>query len=958
METSPPIKPPRGVKPGKETSGLLMSVIRTLSASETNEQRDREKAKIEAEYRRSDRKLDELVSKHDQDLTKVMQIFGTLSAHVNESRENIRRVKENLEACKVLLHCRRDELKKLWFEGLEYKYMLQLLEEIEQMTEVPNKLAGYLSRKHYLHATQVIVDAVSLGKGSLEGVEGIRELSTELDQKKQQLHVKLLEELRTHLYVKPAQEAVSLRRQGSGRDGMLFASPFQRSNEQRLSNRQRSSARKNLFEISQVKTENLKGDELKGLDIEEDVDLPDPEADTSHFMAILVKCLALLDKLPTAIDSIKHEMQNELLLIVHRTTLHVNDFMNFQSSAEVKNQMKQNALLELVQTLFEQFRSIAQAHAKLLGHLTRAVEKYNVETNLYDMKEFWLKVQDVLQLLLTDYLDIQNLSPDSQLSMVYNDSNDVSSYFSRRKVQTKKKGPLFKFDGSSSALTMNQLTNNDMNRVRGLREKVLVCTPDSANITLIFVPLMCFIEEIEHATGLKSGNMCPLNVFLSEYMNDKFLGRHRAQIQSQVDAAVRAPDAWKATTLPDTTRDTKPLLQSTVTVDLCIQESRELMRSLPLYGERILKDICNILREYRDTCLAAYRGIVQPHPEDRRICSAAWLKDEDISRFLKSLPNWLNLKSQQEAQARLGRHQRAPLRRECTEEESPEDVRLRNLREAEILASNLGEGGINAHEIISDMQLLRGLAQLQESMEWFAVRILQLASEFRQDPVVGQSPGANGVAVDSPPPPPVSSATLQYLTSTGQDFDELANTCLLVLHLEVRVQCFHYLLANSEYNRETQEPDLKVTELSRVLTNVDEAMSSCLHPRKCKYIFEGLGHLIAKILISSSQYMEHIDELGIQRMCRNVFALQQTLTNITMVRELALDHAKHYFELFYLTPEEILNGIMEKGPEFSELEYMNAFQLLNRSQLGKDQGMVNIHLEKLSDILGEVGVTV
>lgn len=59
-----------------------------------------------------------------------MQLFGTLSTHVSESRENIRRVKENLQACKVLLHCRRDELKKLWVEGLEYKYMLQLLEEM------------------------------------------------------------------------------------------------------------------------------------------------------------------------------------------------------------------------------------------------------------------------------------------------------------------------------------------------------------------------------------------------------------------------------------------------------------------------------------------------------------------------------------------------------------------------------------------------------------------------------------------------------------------------------------------------------------------------------------------------------------------------------------------------------------------------------------------------------------
>lgn len=107
-----------------------MSVIRTLSASETNEQRDREKAKLETEYKLCDRKLDELVSKHEQDLTQAMQIFGVISQQVNESREKIRKVKENLKASKTLLRCRREELKNLWFEGLEYKYMLQLLEEM------------------------------------------------------------------------------------------------------------------------------------------------------------------------------------------------------------------------------------------------------------------------------------------------------------------------------------------------------------------------------------------------------------------------------------------------------------------------------------------------------------------------------------------------------------------------------------------------------------------------------------------------------------------------------------------------------------------------------------------------------------------------------------------------------------------------------------------------------------
>lgn len=55
--------------------------------------------------------------------------------------------------------------------------------------------------------------------------------------------------------------------------------------------------------------------------------------------------------------------------------------------------------------------------------------------------------------------------------------------------------------------------------------------------------------------------------------------------------------------------------------------------------------------------------------------------------------------------------------------------------------------------------------------------------------------------------------------------------------------------------------------------------------------------------MSSVQFVEKIDEGCIRKMCRNIFTLQQTLTNITLTREIALDHARHYFELFYLTPE-------------------------------------------------------
>lgn len=66
-----------------------------------------------------------------------------------------------------------------------------------------------------------------------------------------------------------------------------------------------------------------------------------------------------------------------------------------------------------------------------------------------------------------------------------------------------------------------------------------------------------------------------------------------------------------------------------------ISETRGLIQDLPSYSDELLKMVCSLLKTYRETCQAAYRGIVQPETEDKRIHSVTWLKDEDITRFLK-----------------------------------------------------------------------------------------------------------------------------------------------------------------------------------------------------------------------------------------------------------------------------------------------------------------------------------
>ncbi|KAL1110251.1 hypothetical protein AAG570_008328 [Ranatra chinensis] len=856
-----------------------MSVIRTLSASESNEQRDREKAKLEREYKKSDQQLNELVSLHNGDLTNVMQLFGKMSTTISGSREKLLSVKKNLYDCKKLLSCRRDELKKLWLERIEHKQVLQLLEEIEQLREVPSKLDAHLNNKQYLEATKLMVSALSLGDGALEGVEALRELKNELQAKKEKLYHRLLEELTRVVYIHSIKEVDCFRREsGSMREKSRWA-------------------RKNV--------ENA------------DLSCKDEPSDSSEVQSGLintfVECLVLLQKLSDAVENIKVGMQSEILSVVNQV-----------SKTLVTNPSEGvHPLLDLLEVLTQQLRIVADCHMALLNSLNTVAKTNNLNLNLYQPSDVWSTIQAVLQLLLTDYLDIQNTASETQQApTTFSDpGGDISSYFARRRPQRSRKSPLFKFEYSSHAVCVSAYMK-DQSIQNGLvdikqREKLLVCSPDPFNITVIFQPLQKFIEEIEQAVGGFFRKPCTLNAFVGDYVKEVFIGREQTRILAKIESATKTADAWRTPTPPSVVAEMdlpKPLLLSTVLVSDAINNLESLLDTLSVHKDQMLMILVNLVRGYTETCHAAYRDL--------------------------------------QAQKTVNRSGKILRREDTVEEESPEDVRQRNIKEAEILASNLGEGGIGAHEIISDPIQLKCLALLQESMEWFAWRVLQITSKLKKN--LPTSPTENG--------PPSLSHCITSLQNMALEFEELANTCLLVLHLEVRVQCFHYLLPKGNGSERSginiQDPDPRVLDLSRVLVTIDESLSSSLQPRKTKYIFEGLGHLIAKILMSSAQYMERIDEAAIHKMCRNIFTLQQTLTNITVAREIALNHARDYFQLFFLTPEDILNRVLEKGPEFTELEYMNAFQLIDKSYNDQDPSLLQRHLQRLSDILGEVGVTV
>lgn len=117
-------------------------------------------------------------------------------------------------------------------------------------------------------------------------------------------------------------------------------------------------------------------------------------------------------------------------------------------------------------------------------------------------------------------------------------------------------------------------------------------------------------------------------------------------------------------------------------------------------------------------------------------------------------------------------------------------------------------------------------------------------------------------------------------------------------------------------NAASMDYDPLVVKLNKDISAIEEAMGAALQQHKFQYIFEGewarastarlrkhshpdrvrllagLGHLISCILINGAQYFKRISESGIKKMCRNIFVLQQNLTNITMSREADLDFAR------------------------------------------------------------------
>ncbi|XP_065316827.1 exocyst complex component 4-like isoform X1 [Gordionus sp. m RMFG-2023] len=1107
-----------------------MSVIRSLSASENYQQREIEKAKLEHAYKESDEIVDKLIAEYAEDFSKIIQSFSKISTNMTESNISIKKVKENLTSCKKLLNCQRDDLKVLWLDGLQQKYTLEMLEQIEIIKNVPNEIESKLIKKRYMSLAELYVTATSHLEGDLKQVEGLREIKAEIITKKEKIKYSLVRDLRNHLYIRTTVKGDY--RPISDIDAYYKTSPLapnanylHEMNDYEVGlNKVKSSANfleatkfnvrkhlesasKKLFAVSGQSSfeDEMSIDNMKINPVKEDLELIDPEFDSAYFMTISIQALAKLNSLNEAFELLKTSMQSDLCSIVLITAHEIKT--RYSVNAQYNNPTNPTLMKEgvegeedrpelfkvLLETLFAKFWSISRAHKFVIkcflansaappvpsrnkditndkklntkkvhppesakSHASSKIpDSSNASSMLppYDILDVWSFIQGVIQMTLIEYLAIESSSAGMDGSSYPTEMENLNNYFVKSHVKrnisaAKRSQPLFKFDNSVLALNAHKYAreqrkrkslaflatssledshlnflpplinystttsdNKDLpsspfakgfNTVINFNTPVNVCKPSIKNLRTVYLSVQDFCKRLENEIKMQPPTRCLLYSFFNDYVREIYLVEVHNSASSKIESHIKGPEAWKALVTPDpkVCPDVdRPLLLNAFVVDRCVNELRDIIRDMPDYSNQFLLMNCKILQSYKDVCLNAYKNIVQPETEDKRIISATWAKDEDINRFLRSLPNWHLMRQHTEY------HPNSPSinspdkmasiysHKETQNEAfsySPtanhpniHDHRVDSChaKESEILASNLGDEmmSIPDQEILTDPQSIKTLALIHESLEWLAC--VKLGPGLLQDLIQendgnlphiiydapeeegkdGRKSVMNEILSDGTLKVPVSNFIIDSIKTFVQDFEELSETCLLVIHLELRVHCFYFLKplakqyepinqmstqnaqnsAHSPPNESASSSSLQTSSLSDVdssvlklnkdLTSIEEVLSFTLLKHKLKYVVEGLGHLISTLVIGNSSGLPRIDHEIIKRMCHNVFALQQNLTNITLNRESDLDRAKTYYEMLYKSPDEIINSILEQGPIFSQLEYKNAFRLLHRS---------------------------
>ncbi|EED77762.1 predicted protein [Postia placenta Mad-698-R] len=471
---------------------------------------------------------------------------------------------------------------------------------------------------------------------------------------------------------------------------------------------------------------------------------------------------------------------------------------------------------------------------------------------------------------------------------------------------------------NATQATLSAVGTDDRLTGTSQHHRVLV-HPDAFHVSVLFQPTLAWLDRIAQVlpSGLEAARAS--SVVLDEFVLNVYLPQLEDKVSLVFHHTVTSPDAFE----PDpasTKLSTEPLVKVMALINsLCA-----MLRTTPFHRENYSRLILTVIGQFYQRCSDRFYDLVSmkddaaPQSGPRVAVAAQWAQKAELVTCLAELFDAIGNPDMTTKRLQLCR------------------------QEAHLEQSLLGDRAIGKKELVASGRNLSALASLYRSVTWFASELNALKSApehalspttpLRLEPVSAVTPytpylpAIAPVQNNEPLKLPLSSAMAMRFQALHMTYAQLAEMVLYSLRIDIRCRAMHHLdlaLRHGVYRieRDVSEPDPNVIDLNMELGRCDDWASSTLPVKERQFIFEGLGHLLERLLVSNARYIRAANAFGMKKMMRNMLALQQNIKTITNDgHDAQFERAKRYYSLFSLSPQNMLDSIRQKQ-EFSFDEY-------------------------------------
>ena len=878
--------------------------------------------------------LKSIVNEHHQDFNSSIGTYHKIQSSIQASQSRVRYLKGSLANAKGGLLTTKPELKGLATSSQELDDTLQLLGQIENVQQVPEKLEARISEKRFLTAVDILHDALRLvRKSELDDITAVADLRTYFTSQEQSMTDILIEELHDHLYLK-SPYCQDRWKAISSQDGEKDA-------EASMMKSNVNAWDKPVYHyLSELDTK---------LPMAEDASR-NPEADTFYYIHMILESLTRLGQLDSAISRIEQRLPVEMYKVVEKTTNDI-DF-RFPNHTRAKSETTKRritfspngdgrgpVLSEFLYTLYSKFEAIAEGHRVVHDVVTGIAAREQMqkpEKFSGSFTELWNLLQSEMRSLLHDYLATGN-EVASRTTLSAHSGNDV---FNSRREKNKRLFKLGEMDQKSVGMKIEEQELDDIlkSSVPGLVSKTrgnanmvngsarsgqdstsaghkLLVEASVFNMTILLPPSLSFLQRLKDIVPASSKiAMSTLTSFLDEFLINVFLPQLEESVtelctQCMIDLDAFQEDPMSATYSP------RPIFKGTIAFMSLMRAFSSMLTTLP-HDDRFTELILSQLITYYDKCYSWYKS--------------------NVSRLVQSSPhskvNTPTMKAAASYAVSGEIHDVAIELQQAQPNTSNRSALIE--KEVQLLLSAIKSSPLSAFDIISDPKSVATLSLLHNSMQWLASSLVQLRTieanirpkSHSRNTSLSRPTGRWTLLTLKPHMQPTADGSapvyLPLTTETAAKFDAslatfrtLAQTALFTLHIDIRCGIIFRLTqslrgpnADNTENTVPQtpqpprdssvpDPDLEtwpwvlasppssasplILSLNNDLISFDENTSAYLSPRDRSFIFTGLARLVDRTLVTGASTIQVMNEHGAARMGLDVLVLQQNLRNIT-----------------------------------------------------------------------------